>query len=69
MKAKRPVEMKPAIRRAFISSYEEMMKRDITYGAPPLKTAYRRLILHQVRAFGKYLEDPSTSYRPFAWES
>ena len=68
MKAKRPVEMKPAISRAFISAYEEMMKRSLNY--PPLekKITYRWLILQQVRSFARYLEDPQRSYRPFIWE-
>ena len=68
LKAKRPVEMKPAISRAFISTYEEMMKRNITY--PPLekKTSYRGVILQQARAFANYLENPEKGYHPFTWE-
>jgi len=68
MKAKRPVEMKPAIARAFISAYEEMMKRTIAY--PPLnkKINYRWLIFQQARAVGNYLEDPEKVYSPFVWE-
>jgi len=68
MKDKRPVEMKPAVCRAFIAAYEEMMKRRINY--PPLnqKINYRWLILNQVRRFSEYLQDPIKLYKPFAWE-
>ena len=68
MKAKRPVEMKPAVNRALISAYEEMMKRDIAY--PPLGTnaSYRWLIMQQARQFGEYLENPENRYAPFVWE-
>jgi CRISPR-associated protein Cas1 len=68
MKANRPVEMKPAVCRAFIASYEEMMQRSINY--PPLnkKLNYRWLILNQVRGFGKFLEKSSKTYEPFVWE-
>ena len=68
MREKRPVEMKPAVNRTFIAAYEEMMKRSILY--PPLgkKLTYRWLILHQVRSFGDFLEDPGKTYRPFLWE-
>ncbi len=68
MKAKRPVEMKPSINRAFISSYEEMMNRQIAYGTPRKKTSYRLLILHQVRTFADYLQNTSEAYQPFSWE-
>lgn len=68
MKEKRPVEMKPSINRAFVSSYENMMNRTITYGEPKTKTSYRLLMLHQARAFSNYLQDPSQEYHPFSWE-
>ena len=68
MKANRPVEMKPAVCRAFIASYEEMMQRSINY--PPLnkKINYRWLILNQVRGFGNFLEKSTKTYEPFVWE-
>lgn len=68
MKEKRPVEMKPAIIRAFISAYEEMMKRSVIYRPLNKKISYRWLILQQVRSFNHYLEDPEKIYRPFLWE-
>lgn len=68
MKAKRPVEMKPAINRAFVSSYEGMMNRRVTYGAPGRKTSYRLLFVRQARSFANYLQDPSEKYQPFSWE-
>lgn len=68
MRRKRPVEMKPSLCRAFISAYEEMMKREIYY--PPLnkKLSYRFLLLNQARQFDKFLEDPDKVYPPFIWE-
>ena len=68
MKAKRPVEMKPAINRAFISAYEEMMNRNITYAPLNKKISYRWLIVQQVRSFCRYLENPEETYKPFLWE-
>jgi CRISPR-associated protein Cas1 len=69
MQQRRPVEMKPAVSRAFIAAYEEMMNRSIQY--PPLgkKLTYRWLIMSQVRAFAAFLLDPSNAYEPFAWET
>ncbi|MBW1722454.1 MAG: CRISPR-associated endonuclease Cas1 [Deltaproteobacteria bacterium] len=69
MKAKRPVEMKPSMNRVFVKSYERVMNKRIRYGNPPIKTNYRMLILHQSRAFARYLEDPETPYVPFEWEA
>jgi len=68
MKIKRPVEMKPSINRAFVSSYEGVMQRKVSYGTVRKKTTYRMLIHHQVRAFANHLLDPSDPYRPFEWE-
>lgn len=69
MKSKRPVEMKPAIRRAFVSAYEQMMKRRIFYEPLGKTIEYRWLIQNQVRQFGKYLETQENDYRPFVWEN
>jgi len=68
LKAKRPVEMKPAVNRALIGAYEEMMKREITYPAIGKRITYRWLILQQARQFGEYLENPEQGYAPFVWE-
>jgi CRISPR-associated protein Cas1 len=69
MQARRPVEMKPAVCRAFIAAYEQMMGRSITY--PPLnkQVSYRWLLLNQVQRFGRYLENPAERYESFAWEA
>jgi len=69
MKARRPVEMKPAVARTFIAAYEEMMHRSIHY--PPLNKSitYRWLILNQVRRFGDSLESPDGAYEPFSWRN
>jgi CRISP-associated protein Cas1 len=69
MQQRRPVEMKPAVSRAFIAAYEEMMNRSIQY--PPLgkKLTYRWLIMSQVRSFATFLQDPTRDYEPFVWET
>jgi CRISPR-associated protein Cas1 len=67
MVSKRPVEMRPPIRRAFVASYEQMMKRDVK-GPDQTKTTYRGLIMLQVRAFAKYLQNPEHTYAPFIWD-
>ncbi|MBU0699478.1 MAG: CRISPR-associated endonuclease Cas1 [Proteobacteria bacterium] len=69
MKAKRPVEMKPAINRAFISAYEKMMRRRILYEPLGKEIEYRWLVMNQVRQFGRYLEDSQKGYQPFVWDN
>jgi CRISPR-associated protein Cas1 len=69
LRKKRPVEMKPAVSRALISSYEEMMKGRILYSAEGKRVTYRRLIQLQAQAFGKYLESGEGPYSPFVWET
>ena len=69
MKANRPVEMKPAVCRAFIAAYEKMMNRSVDYPHLEKKISYRWLILNQVRRFGKYLENSDQVYEPFTWEN
>ena len=68
MKNTRPVEMKPAVTRALISSYEEMMRRSVHYPRTDKKITYRWLMLSQVRLFAQSLENPETPYQPFEWE-
>lgn len=68
MKAKRPVEMKPAISRALIVAYEQMMKKEIAYAPMNKKISYRWLLLQQARQFGAYLEDEDKTYTPFTWD-
>ncbi|MFH1491021.1 MAG: CRISPR-associated endonuclease Cas1 [Pseudomonadota bacterium] len=69
MKEKRPVEMKPAVGRAFVTAYEEMMKRKLLYPPENRKLTCRWLIHRQARAFARYLEDSGTPYQPFIWEA
>ena len=69
MKKKRPVEMKPAISRAFIAAYEESMKRSIRYPPEGRKVTYRWLIQSQVQRFAGYLAEPEKAYQPFTWET
>ena len=68
MKRRRPVEMKPAVCRAFISAYEEMMGRSIAYGPTDRRVKYRFLILNQVQRFARFLENPDDAYETFSWE-
>lgn len=67
MKAKRPVEMKPAISRALIAAYEEMMKKEVNYEPLGKKISYRWLFLQQARQFGAYLQEKDAAYAPFTW--
>ena len=67
MKTKRPVEMKPAISRALIAAYEEMMKKEVRYDPLSKKISYRWLILQQARQFGAYLQEKEVAYTPFTW--
>ena len=69
MKKKRPVEMKPAIMKALIGTYEEMMNRNIYYPPDDKKISCRWLIHRQVWAFGSYLKRPEKTYKSFKWES
>jgi CRISPR-associated protein Cas1 len=68
MKKSRPVEMKPAVARALIKSYEKMMARRVQYPRLEKQFSYRRLILNQVRLFGQVLEKGEGFYQPFEWE-
>jgi CRISPR-associated protein Cas1 len=68
MRAKRPVEMRPPVRRVFVAAYEQMMKRTMQDRTDKGATTYRWLIMSQVRAFGEYLQDPAKGYAPFVWD-
>lgn len=68
MRAKRPVEMRPPVRRVFVAAYEQMMKRTGQDRTGQGATTYRWLIMSQVRAFGEYLRDPAKGYAPFVWD-
>jgi CRISPR-associated protein Cas1 len=68
MSRRRPVEMKPAVLRAFVASYEETMRRRILYPATGKQLTYRWLIMSQVRQFAASLENPDKAYEPFVWE-
>lgn len=69
MKDRRPVEMKPAVMKAFISAYETMMHRRISWGADDRQVSYRGLLLKQARDFAKALLDPHKTYIPFCWRA
>ncbi len=55
MKQQRPVEMKPYLCRAFITSYEKMMNHD--------SPSYRSIMRSQARQFADYLLDPDKGYK------
>jgi CRISPR-associated protein Cas1 len=63
--SRRPVEMRPPVRRAFVGAYEQMMKREINTVQDQGRSTYRRLIMHQVRRFAEYLQNPAQAYAPF----
>jgi CRISP-associated protein Cas1 len=67
MRARRPVEMKPGVASAFISAYETMMNRRISWGESGRRITYRNLLLQQARAFGDALLAPQKTYAPFCW--
>lgn len=67
LKARRPVEMKPAVGRAFIAGYEAMMKRRFVYAPTGREMDYRGLMLAQVRRFSNYLQEEATDYKPYVW--
>jgi CRISPR-associated protein Cas1 len=69
MRAKRPVEMKPAVCRSFIAAYEKMMQGQLHYKPLGRNVSYRMLLLHQVRRYADWLQDEAKVYQPFAWES
>jgi len=68
LRQNRPVLMKPTILKTFVAAYEEMMKRKIYYQPDDCRINYRRLLLRQAAAFGKYLLDPEKKYQPFQWK-
>ncbi|MCF8037991.1 MAG: CRISPR-associated endonuclease Cas1 [Desulfohalobiaceae bacterium] len=67
LKQKRPVEMKPRTRKAFLQAYEEWMQRTVTDPVDNDQTSQRRLILRQVHRFRKHLLGESDAYEPFPW--
>lgn len=67
LKRRRPVEMKPAVAKAFLSAYEQWMNSRIKWPETGEKITYRGLIQRQVRAFSAYLQAGTGAYSPFAW--
>lgn len=61
----RPVEMKPAITRALISSYERQMQTRVKDSTTGEKILLRWLLHRQAGRFGKWLGDRKAVYRPF----
>lgn len=67
LKARRPVEMKPAISRTLIAAYEKMMAGSVRYEHLDRKITYRSLIREQARRFAEYMENRECFYKPFVW--
>lgn len=67
MRQKRPVEMKPAVRRTFVAAYENMMQRTVYYAPLKQNLSYRWMIYQQVKRFGEYLVNPEGVYEPHIW--
>ncbi len=67
LKARRPVEMKPKIGRAFLEAYEKWMTGSIIIPGSREKTDYRGLVRRQVWQFCHYLVGDKESYEPFVW--
>lgn len=67
LKRRRPVEMKPAVVRAFMSAYEKWMNARIVWPETGEKVAYRGLIQRQARQFSRFLLGECEGYAPFAW--
>ncbi len=67
LKARRPVQMKPEISRAFVKTYERWMATPITWPDSGEKTTYRGLITRQVQKFLAWLLEEEAEYQPFSW--
>ncbi len=63
----RPVEMKPGVARALISSYERQMQTRVKDPVADENTMLRWLIHRQAGRFGKWLGDRECKYQPFKW--
>lgn len=63
---KRPVEMKPAICRALIQSYEKWMNLSTKVKDLGHNLTHRGYILHQVRKFLAYVRGETDQYLPFS---
>jgi CRISP-associated protein Cas1 len=67
LKARRPVEMKPKIAKAFIEAYEQWMANKLVHPDTGKKMDYRGLIKHQVWRFCRYLLGEEEIYEAFLW--
>lgn len=68
LRAKRPVEMKPATMRALLKAHDAWMATRIADPVDKDRTTYRELLLRQVRRFNAWIMDESPEYLPFPWE-
>ena len=64
-KGERPVEMKPAVCRALITSFERLMAHSVYYPAGDETTTLRMIMYGQARVFAASLDEGAETYRPF----
>lgn len=67
LKARRPIEMKPKIARAFLEAYEQWMAARVFHPETGEKVDYRALIKRQVWKFCRYLMGEEDAYEAFMW--
>ncbi|MBE1426629.1 CRISPR-associated protein Cas1 [Desulfomicrobium macestii] len=68
LKARRPVEMKPATMRALLKAYDAWMNTRVLDPADGKKTSYREILFAQARRFNSWIMGESEMYLPFAWD-
>ncbi|WP_045213940.1 CRISPR-associated endonuclease Cas1 [Desulfonatronovibrio magnus] len=62
---KRPVEMKPGIRKALVETYEKWMNINTRVKDLGHNLTHRGYILHQARKFQAYIQNETEEYQPF----
>lgn len=67
LKNNRPVEMKRALMKVLLESYEKWMAQKIKSPISNEVKTYRGLIMDQVRLFEKYIMDDCERYTTFPW--
>ncbi|SFM73855.1 CRISPR-associated endonuclease Cas1 [Thermodesulforhabdus norvegica] len=67
LRKNRPVEMKPAMLRAFLQAYEKWMQTRLRCPLTGQKRNFRGLIHDQSRRFARFLLGEDDEYRPFPW--
>lgn len=63
---KRPVEMKPATRRALLEAYEKLMQKTLKCRDTGQNLTHRSFVLRQARNFLAYIQGELEEYQPFS---